>query len=210
MKSARTARRGSRRLAGPDAERAEDAGESNRRDRRGAEVRGGWHAWPAAYGRMQGSSGGVITSARCTLKALVIAPPLDPCRAKRGPRVTASVFCLLYARRTLSVSAMFGGTLEGCTCKPGRHAGCTVSGMPTPTAARLNQITSTIIEVAIDIHRTLGPGLLESAYLTCLTRDLADARVRIEPQKAVPLIYKRRENRMRVSRRSGGRRECAG
>ena len=62
--------------------------------------------------------------------------------------------------------------------------------MPTPTAARLNQLTSTIIEVAIDIHRTLGPGLLESAYLTSLTRDLADARVRIEPQKAVPLIYK--------------------
>jgi GxxExxY protein len=32
--------------------------------------------------------------------------------------------------------------------------------------------------------------LLESAYLTCLTRDLANARVRIERQKAVPLIYK--------------------
>lgn len=62
--------------------------------------------------------------------------------------------------------------------------------MPTPTADVLNQITSTIIEAAIDIHRTLGPGLLESAYLTCLTRDLADARVRIELQKAVPLIYK--------------------
>jgi len=62
--------------------------------------------------------------------------------------------------------------------------------MPTPTAAILNQITSTIIETAIDIHRTLGPGLLESAYLTCLTRDLADARVRIDAQKAVPLIYK--------------------
>jgi GxxExxY protein len=62
--------------------------------------------------------------------------------------------------------------------------------MPTPTADTLNKVTSTIIKAAIDIHRTLGPGLLESAYLTCLTRDLADARVRIALQKAVPLIYK--------------------
>ncbi len=62
--------------------------------------------------------------------------------------------------------------------------------MSTPTADTLNQITSTILSAAIDIHRALGPGLLESAYLTCLTRDLADAHVRIEVQRAVPLVYK--------------------
>ena len=62
--------------------------------------------------------------------------------------------------------------------------------MSTRTADTLNQITSTILSAAIDIHRALGPGLLESAYLTCLTRDLADAHVRIEVQRAVPLVYK--------------------
>jgi GxxExxY protein len=62
--------------------------------------------------------------------------------------------------------------------------------MPAATADALNKITSRIIEAAIDIHRALGPGLLESAYLTCLTRDLNDARVPIETQLAIPLVYK--------------------
>ena len=190
MKSARTARRGCRRLAGLDAERAEDAGESNRRDRRGAEVRGGWHAWPAAFGRLQESSGGVITSARCILKALVIAPPLDSCRAKRGPRVTASVFCLLYVRERCRFLQCSAPLLRDSLVNPDGTPAAPYRACPRQLPTRLNQITSAIIEVAIDIHRTLGPGLLESAYLTCLTRDLADARVRIEPQKAVPLIYK--------------------
>ena len=62
--------------------------------------------------------------------------------------------------------------------------------MPTPTAAALNAITSRIIEAAIEIHRELGPGLLESAYLTCLTRDLTDAHVPLETQHAIALVYK--------------------
>jgi hypothetical protein len=39
-------------------------------------------------------------------------------------------------------------------------------------AAQLNEITSTIIRCAIQVHRTLGPGLLESAYLICLAREM--------------------------------------
>jgi GxxExxY protein len=62
--------------------------------------------------------------------------------------------------------------------------------MPASTADSLNQITSTILSTAIAIHRALGPGLLESAYLTCLTRDLADTHLRVETQKAVPLVYR--------------------
>ena len=62
--------------------------------------------------------------------------------------------------------------------------------MPTPTAATLNATTSRILEAAIGIHRALGPGLLESAYLTCLVRDLTDARVPFETQLAIPLVYK--------------------
>ena len=58
------------------------------------------------------------------------------------------------------------------------------------TADRLNQITSSILSAAIDIHKALGPGLFERAYLTCLTRDLADTHLRIEVQKAIPLVYR--------------------
>ena len=62
--------------------------------------------------------------------------------------------------------------------------------MPTPTAATLNATTSRIIEAAIGIHRALGPGLLESAYLTCLARDLTAASVPFKTQQAIPLVYK--------------------
>jgi len=62
--------------------------------------------------------------------------------------------------------------------------------MPTTTAATLNAVTSRIIESAIEIHRTLGPGLLESTYLTCLARDLADAQLPVRTQQAIPLVYK--------------------
>ena len=61
---------------------------------------------------------------------------------------------------------------------------------PAPTAAALNAITSRIIECAIEIHRTLGSGLLESSYLGCLTHDLANARLSVRTQLPIPLIYK--------------------
>ena len=62
--------------------------------------------------------------------------------------------------------------------------------MPAPTADTLNQITSIILSTAIGIHRALGPGLLESAYLTCLVHELVAAQLRIERQKALPLVYR--------------------
>jgi GxxExxY protein len=46
------------------------------------------------------------------------------------------------------------------------------------------------LSAAIDIHKALGSGLFERAYLTCLTRELVDARLRIEVQKAIPLVYR--------------------
>jgi GxxExxY protein len=41
---------------------------------------------------------------------------------------------------------------------------------------RLNKITETIIGAAIQVHRTLGPGLLESAYLACLSYEMGQER----------------------------------
>ena len=54
----------------------------------------------------------------------------------------------------------------------------------------LNKITETIIGAAIQVHRTLGPGLLESAYESCLAYELRIRGLVVEQQKAVPLVYK--------------------
>jgi GxxExxY protein len=47
-----------------------------------------------------------------------------------------------------------------------------------------------IIGAAIEVHRHLGPGLLESVYETCLARELALQGIAFERQKAVPIEYK--------------------
>jgi GxxExxY protein len=50
-------------------------------------------------------------------------------------------------------------------------------------------LTPQIIGAAIKIHRKLGPGLLESAYEACLACEIQKIGLRVERQKAVPLIY---------------------
>jgi GxxExxY protein len=54
---------------------------------------------------------------------------------------------------------------------------------------RLNKLTETIIGAAIQIHRVLGPGLLESAYKACLAYELNKRGLFVEQEKGVPLIY---------------------
>ena len=56
---------------------------------------------------------------------------------------------------------------------------------------RLSKITETIIGCAINVHRGLGPGLLESAYEACLLYDLSQTKMKIESQKPLPIIYKK-------------------
>ena len=53
-----------------------------------------------------------------------------------------------------------------------------------------NSLTGKIIGAAIDVHRALGPGLLESAYETCLIYELRLRRLKTESQKAMPIFYK--------------------
>ena len=54
----------------------------------------------------------------------------------------------------------------------------------------INKITGEIIGAAIEVHRTLGPGLLESAYEECLCRELEIREVVFERQKELPIQYK--------------------
>jgi hypothetical protein len=54
----------------------------------------------------------------------------------------------------------------------------------------INQITEKIIGCAIEVHKNLGPGLLESAYEECLIFELRNAGLKAERQIAVPVVYK--------------------
>ena len=52
-----------------------------------------------------------------------------------------------------------------------------------------NEISHEIIGAAIEVHRLLGPGLLESAYEECLSKELALRNLHVERQKPVPVVY---------------------
>jgi len=51
-------------------------------------------------------------------------------------------------------------------------------------------LTERIIGAAIQVHRELGPGLLESAYEACLCHELSLNNLKVERQKAIPISYK--------------------
>jgi GxxExxY protein len=54
----------------------------------------------------------------------------------------------------------------------------------------LNQLTDTIIGAAMEVHRGLGPGLLESSYEMCLCRELSIRGIPFERQVPIPVEYK--------------------
>jgi len=58
------------------------------------------------------------------------------------------------------------------------------------SSMEINQITEAIIGAAIEVHRALGPGLLESAYEECLCRELSLRKIPFERQYPLPLEYK--------------------
>ena len=58
------------------------------------------------------------------------------------------------------------------------------------TETQRNHLTEKIIGAAIEVHRELGPGLLESAYEECLCYELSLLRLRFQRQVPLPVIYK--------------------
>jgi GxxExxY protein len=57
----------------------------------------------------------------------------------------------------------------------------------------INQLSSKIIGAAIEVHKVLGPGLLESAYEKCLCYELKLRGLSFENQKPLPLVFKGEE-----------------
>ena len=60
----------------------------------------------------------------------------------------------------------------------------------TETRKGLNELTEIVIGCAIEVHRALGPGLLESTYEMCLCREPSLRNIPFERQKPIPVIYK--------------------
>ena len=81
-------------------------------------------------------------------------------------------------------------------------------GNSAPENPRTNQgskesrdpLTERIIGLAINVHRALGPGLLESVYEDCLCYELVEHRIAHERQLSLPVVYKsmRLENAYRI------------
>ena len=55
---------------------------------------------------------------------------------------------------------------------------------------RENEISSKIIGAAIEVHKHLGPGLLESSYEACLIHELLESGFQVKSQVLVPVFYK--------------------
>lgn len=58
------------------------------------------------------------------------------------------------------------------------------------TKASADRVSYDIVGAAIEVHRQLGPGLLESAYEVCLCRELSIRRIDFEQQVSLPLRYR--------------------
>jgi GxxExxY protein len=54
----------------------------------------------------------------------------------------------------------------------------------------INDLTGKVIGLAMEVHKHLGPGLLESAYCECLTYEIHRAGLHVVQQKPLPIIYK--------------------
>jgi len=53
-----------------------------------------------------------------------------------------------------------------------------------------DELSHSVIGCAIEVHRTLGPGLLESTYRQCLAHELSDTQIRFQMEVPLPVRYK--------------------
>ena len=55
---------------------------------------------------------------------------------------------------------------------------------------KLNQLSSQVIKAAINVHKELGPGLLESVYHSCMVIELSNMDIEVQSEVALPIYYR--------------------
>lgn len=63
------------------------------------------------------------------------------------------------------------------------------------TQQYVNKLSYEIVGAAIDVHKEMGPGLLESIYEECLFKELKNRKIQVERQKPIQIFYKGSEVR---------------
>ncbi len=58
------------------------------------------------------------------------------------------------------------------------------------TLDELNKISKQVLDAAIEVHKQLGPGLLESVYEHCLCKELELRNINYKKQVKIPILYK--------------------
>jgi GxxExxY protein len=71
-----------------------------------------------------------------------------------------------------------------------KRAGAVRAPAAAMTNAQIETLTKKIIACAIEVHRTLGPGLLESVYRQCMIIELTLEHLRVVSEQRIPLVYK--------------------
>jgi GxxExxY protein len=85
------------------------------------------------------------------------------------------------------VKRLFKTRRNGITVFHERHGDEQMKDLPE------NSITDAVIGAAIEVHKALGPGLLESVYESCLAHELSLRQIGVEQQVAMPVRYKGHE-----------------
>lgn len=80
--------------------------------------------------------------------------------------------------------------MEGGGRKEEERRGMDMNRRVAEGAEGLNALSGRVIGACIEVHRVLGPGLLESAYEECLRYELIQVGLNFEQQKPLPVVYK--------------------
>jgi GxxExxY protein len=73
---------------------------------------------------------------------------------------------------------------------PGMRVGAVLALCKLNMLAKPSPLVREVIGCAIEVHRVLGPGLLESIYETCLAHEFTSTQIRFRRQVVVPVVYK--------------------
>ena len=102
-----------------------------------------------------------------------------------GPDVQKVAASAQYRHHEAAKTAAFRSCAAACATVAGPAI-----ALPRRVSFQKSQLAQTVIGLAIEVHRTLGPGLIESIYRRCLVHELRAAGVRVGAEVTLPVRYK--------------------